>query len=283
MNAVPVLPLLAALSFASPMASPTPTSLLPALDSVDQILLANRLRGYRFNVRPSRYRRGAFSRGDCPVDAQEQLQAIVPDWEKIDDMNSETGREAAEHPGNGDATTESSTILNPPIPAYQNAATHPVFLLQAPALDGGFGELFVETPTLPLTERQQYKVEFDLTDQAGIIGIRIPPSAPELQGGQVYRWRVSIECSPEDDNYDVIVFNSAVYEQVADIDGDDGARFEYYLNQGIWQDAAAMLAEAHYTNPDAQTDEDWATFMDISGTPQFANVPIVSIQTGRLE
>lgn len=269
MTAVQVLPFLAVLSLSSSPSAPVTPSFAPAFDSVEQILLSrNRLRGYRFNVRPSRYRGGAFSRGDCPVDAQEKLQAIVPDPTNIDDVDL--------------AASESAANIFGGIPAYQNAASHPVFLLHAPAIEGASGVLYVEIPTLSLRERQQYKVAFELSDQAGILGIQVPQSAPALEVGQTYRWRVAVECSPEDDELDIISFNSAVYEQVTDIDGDEQTRLSYYLEQGIWQDTAVILADARANSLDADADEEWAVFMDVSGTPQFVEAPVIDIQVGRL-
>jgi hypothetical protein len=268
MTAVQILPLFAAISFAAPIAAPAPAALTPMIDSVDQILLANRLRGYRFNVRPSRYRRGAFSRGDCPVDAQEQLQAIVPDLANMDDIDL--------------AAPETGTTVIGEIPAYLNAAAHPVFLLHAPALENASGILFVEIPTLSVQERQQYKVGFDLSDRAGIIAVKMPTTAPALEVGKSYRWRVSVECSPNDEELDTINFRSAVYEQMPDVVGDEQARLSHYLEQGIWQDTAAIIAEERYDNAHNEVDEEWAYLMETSGLPQFADVSIIDIQTGQL-
>jgi hypothetical protein len=261
-----------------------PTPVLPAWETTDALLLANRLRGRAsFRVRSSRYRVGAFARGDCPVGTQENLRAIVP----VPNAAGTMGETPTSATNPDDRATATATeLINQlgiaTIPAYLGAAAHPVFLMHVPALPNATGVLFVDIPDKSLTERQQYKVAFDLPDEAGIIGVRIPDAAPALQEGPVYRWRVSIECSPENDEDDVVAFSSAAFEQVPDLAGTEDERLDYYLESGIWQDTAAMLAANRYDNPDADADAEWATLMEVSGLSQFADTPIISIQEGRL-
>jgi hypothetical protein len=261
-----------------------PTPVHPVFETTGENLIANRLRGrVSFRVRPSRYRVGAFARGDCPTGTQEALQAIVP-VPNAAGTNGETPTSVT-NPAD-QATDNAAELINQlgieTIPAYLGAAAHPVFLMHVPALPNATGVLFVDIPDKSLTERQQYKVEFDLPNEAGIIGVRIPDTAPPLQEGPVYRWRVAVECSPENAEDDVVAFSSAAFEQVPDIAGTDEERLDYYLETGVWQDTAAMLAVNRYDNSDPDTDAEWTTLMEASGLSQFANTPIIDIQEGRL-
>lgn len=226
----------------------------PAVAGTGELLMARRgLRSrMRFNVRASRYRRGAFSRGDCPVTAAD-FSPVVP---AISDLQK--------------------------IPAYLNASTHPTFFIQVPELQGALGKLFVEIPTNSLTERQIYKVEFDLTGEAGILGVRVPDAVPPLQPGTTYRWRVSVECSPGNQGTDVVAFNGAEFEQVADVGGTVDDQLAHYVDVGIWQSTIEVLASDRLNTPGVAAEENWAALMEASGTPNLVAADVVAIVDGRV-
>ncbi|MBE7385051.1 MAG: DUF928 domain-containing protein [Leptolyngbya sp. SIO1E4] len=231
--------------------TPKTTPIASALESTDTVLMANRLRnrGMSFRVRPSRYRRGGFSRGSCPDGAA----PVVP-------------------------IGEDETVA----PAYLTASAHPTFLINVPELPDASGVIYVEDPNSPGRNPQVYKATFDIADQAGIIGIQMPSEAPMLQEGTTYRWRVVINCSAEGTEESTIVFSGGEIERVADIEGTREERLDYYLQEGIWQETAELIAEYRYDDPSADTDEDWAILMEASGIPQFAETPIIEMTNGRL-
>ena len=228
-----------------------PTPVTPAFEATHEVLMANRLRnrGLRFSVRASRYRRGGFSRGVCPDGAA----PIVP-------------------------VSEDESAA----PSYLTASSHPTFFINVPEMPEALGFIYVEDPNSTERNPQLYKAVFDLEDQAGIIGIKMPDSAPMLQEGSSYRWRVVINCSSEDAGEDTVVFSGGEIERVADIEGNTEERLDYYLQAGIWQETAAIIAEDRYENPSVDTDEDWIILMEESGLPQFAETPIIAIVDGRL-
>ena len=228
-----------------------PTPIVPAFESANTVLTANRLRnrGMRFRVRSSRYRRGGFSRGSCPDGAA----PVVP-------------------------IGEDETVA----PAYLTASAHPTFLINFPELTEASGVIYVEDPNSPGRNPQLYKATFDVTEQAGIMGIQMPSEAPMLEEGRTYRWRVVISCGAEGTEESTIVFSGGEIERVADIEGTREEQLEYYLQEGIWQETAEIIAAYRYDDPSAETDEDWAILMEASGISQFAETPITEITNGRL-
>jgi len=232
-------------------AATQPTPLVSAFEATDEILMASRLRnrGFRFRVRSSRYRRGGFARGSCP----EGAAPIVPVAEDAD---------AA--------------------PKYLTASAHPTFFIHVPQMPNASGFIYVEDPNSTGRNPQLYKAAFSLGNQAGIVGIQMPTNAPLLEEGSTYRWRVVIDCSAEDADENTVVFSGGEIERVADIEGTTEERLDYYLQEGIWQETAEILAEYRLDNQNASTDEDWAILMTESGLPQFADASIVDIMDGRL-
>lgn len=228
--------------------------LQPAFNSVGDTLISLSLR-YRINrrVRASRYRTSAFSRGPCPVSASD-FSPIIP------------------------AMPESTAM-----PSYLNASAHPVFFVEVPGIEGASGTLFVERPGRPIRSRQLYKVEFDLPSEPGILGIRMPELAPSLQNEETYRWRTSVECSPDDRELNVIIFTGGVLEQVADTESSTAQeQLDYYLQADIWQSTLEVIAEERYARPSASADENWAALMEASGLPEFSETEIIDIIDGRL-
>lgn len=225
----------------------------PAFDSTHDVLLANRLRNrrMRFRVRSSRFRRGGFSRG-CPAGAA----PVVPVAEDATDTNM--------------------------APGYTTATTHPTFFINVPEMTGATGFIFIEDPASTDPNPQLYKAAFELNNTAGIVGIKVPSDAPMLEEGARYRWRVSIRCPQEGEREGTIVFKGGEVERVAGIQGTTEERLDYYLEAGIWQDTAEIIAADRYYNDSIGADEDWAILMESSGIPQFADAPIVAITEGRL-
>jgi len=231
-------------------AASQPTPLIPTVGSTSELLVANRLpRGLSFRVSASRYRRGGFSRGSCP----EGAAPVVP-------------------------VAEDETAA----PTYLTASSHPTFFINVPEMPDASGFVYVEDPNSAQRNPQLYKAAFDLSGDAGIVGIEMPESAPALQEGGNYRWRVVINCSTGEGEENTIVFSGGEVERVANISGTTQEKLDYYLSEGIWQETAAILATDRYADTSATADEDWAVLMEASGIPEFADTPIVAILESEL-
>lgn len=230
------------------------TPIVPAFESTENVLtIASRIRrSLRFRVSASRYRRGGFSRGACPA---EGAAPVVP-------------------------VAEDGTDL---APSYLTASAHPTFFIRVPALADASGVVYVEDPESTERNPQIYAANFEYSGEAGIVGVKMPADAPALQEGSAYKWRAVINCSAEENSTDTMVIRAGgVIERTADISGTEQERLEYYLDAGIWQETAEILAQERYQNPAAQADEDWKLLMEASGVPQFAETPIVGMMDSRI-
>ncbi|MEO1208705.1 MAG: DUF928 domain-containing protein [Cyanobacteria bacterium J06638_20] len=236
-----------------------PSAVAPAFDAMDEVLLANRLRNrgnFRFRVRPSRFRRGGFSRGSCP---EEKAYGISP---KMDDFEA-----------SGDFKKE-------PAPAYLTASDHPTLFMKVPALPSeAHGQLHIEIENPDATTRNPklYTAAFDLSGQEGIVGVRMPTEATALEAGKSYKWKVVISCSEDLDDLSTIPFLGGVVERVADIAGTPEEKFDYYWDEGIWQEVATLIAEERYNNASPEADANWADLMGASGLAEYATTTIVEI------
>lgn len=221
----------------------------PSFESVKEGLVASRLRNrLRFRVSASRYRRSGFARGGCPTGSA----LVIPEAE--DQARA---------------------------PSYLTASSHPTFFIHVPALPEASGIIYIETADSASRNPQVYKAAFDLAEQAGIVGIKMPGDAPVLEEGSTYQWRVTMSCRTED-GPGLIVLRSGEVTRVADVSGTAEERLDYYLDEGIWQETAEILAIAHHQNSSVEADEDWAAFMEASGLSQFVDTPILGMVNSRL-
>jgi hypothetical protein len=167
-------------------------------------------------------------------------------------------------------------------PSYLTASAHPTFLINVPEMPNASGVVYMEDPASGNRNPQLYKATFDLTDTAGIVGIEMPSEAPALEVGSSYRWRVVINCSPDEGEENTVVFSGGEVQRVANTEGTVDDQLEFYLAEGIWQETAEILAVNRYNQASATANEEWAFLMAESGIPQYATTPIVAIVDGQM-
>lgn len=237
-----------------------PTPIVSSFESTGDVLMAGRLRNrLRFRVSASPYRRGGFSRGACPSEGAYPVMPLAEAEAAVPIV----------------ATDDQGTT------SYLTASSHPTFLMKVPALENASGVLYIESPTTASRNPQVYKAAFDLDVEAGIVGIQMPSDAPALEEGNRYGWRVVISCGA-DDKDSTITFRGGEVTRVADVSGSVEERLGYYLDEGIWQETAEILARDRYQTASAAADEDWAALMAASGISQFAETPIVGMISSTL-
>ncbi|MEO0867444.1 MAG: DUF928 domain-containing protein [Cyanobacteria bacterium J06642_11] len=257
---------LVAIAASSPFIPPT-QAFVPGVQLGDSSLqTARRLRRYRFRVRASGYRRGGFSRSPgCPKNVD--VTALTP---TRDEDGTSLGNDAA---------------------TYLTASEHPTFFVHLPTLPATTGKLTIQNndPSLPLTQRQIYETDFEITGQSGILGIRVPATAAALQLGNTYSWQISVIC-PADVTDDVTIndqtgsmaYFGGIIERVADTPGSPTDRLDFYLNEGIWQESLLLTLEAYQNNPgDSSTQTQWSTLMTDVGLEQFTTQPFLGIVNGQ--
>ena len=214
-----------------------------------QIAQASRRRrlNFRVGVRPSRYRIGGYSRsGGCGN--QKTLTALVPQ------------PQAQEKVPEDKSTVDKTT------------AARPVFFIHLPELPPSLAEFILKNEA----NREVYRFDFDLTGKAGVVGVTLPNTAPELQLGRKYFWRVEVTCNPDEPSRIVTV--GSWIERVKAPVSVRRDRLALLAEQGIWQDVVTTIALQRFQSPtDRATGEDWANLMEDAGLPQLKQAAIVQI------
>jgi hypothetical protein len=100
-----------------------------------------------------------------------------------------------------------------------------------------------------------YQVNLPLSQQAGLVNIRLPETAPALAQDKPYYWSVALICSPSDRTQDLVVggwieraeVSENLKQQLASVAAID--RVSVYAKQGFWYDALTTLVELQRTEP----------------------------------
>jgi hypothetical protein len=201
------------------------------------------------------YRVGGFNRNSCPP---VEITAVAPPI-----------RPEERSPGN-DVAVDSTT------------SAHPMLFVNIPAeLSGKTAEFSVQNEG---SDQEIHETKFNLTGKPGIVGMRIPNTAPPLELGQKYLWQVSVICN---DNNPQERLNAGSWIERVPIDRTLATRIDratarekpaLYAEAGIWQDTVSTLAELLYRNPNDQSlTQDWASLMQSANLNNVANQPIVQI------
>jgi hypothetical protein len=156
-------------------------------------------------------------------------------------------------------------------------SSHPTFFVRVPELDGPTQAQF--TLQDEFGETQLYNVQFELNGQAGIVGITVPESATALEVGQHYFWQMQVICNADNPAENPTLSSWVERVNVDNVPAEsDLSAALFYAEQGIWQDAATILAQLHYNNPDdATAAADWQDLLDVAGLTEFASEPIVQM------
>lgn len=239
MRMVSVALLLGAMTAGSPISSATATA-----DQVTLIAQSRRRLNFRVGVRPSRSRIGAFSRSGC----------------------GEAGIPTALVPPIRDRASTTKVAVD------KTSADRPTFFVYLPALP-------TQTAQFTLQDEagtELYTTEFEVTDQAGIIGITLPEAAPALEIGQKYSWHVDVLCNPNMPSS--LMTASSWVERVSPPAKTARDPLFVLAQQGIWQELVTLLALRRYEKPgDRASAEDWAALMEDAGLPQFKQTKILQI------
>lgn len=224
---------------------------------------------WRVYPRPSRYRVGGFSRSSQCFAGNQSVTALTPPPRSEESINSENAAV------NGTLSSHPIFWLSVP----QTQPTQAFFSLQK--ADAG-------------EEAELHSQEITLSGQAGVIGIKLPESAPGLKEGETYLWQVLIQCEPESYNgalhlgswikrldpnelpMQVGLSGPALVKRLAHTAAEEKALI--YANLGIWQDTISTLAELRYRDPqNVQVQEDWAALLNATQMQSFVQSPILKI------
>ncbi|MDA0267834.1 MAG: DUF928 domain-containing protein [Cyanobacteria bacterium] len=219
------------------------------------IELASRRR-FSVGARASRYRVGGFRRGGtCLADGSEVTPLSPPlAAEELDAADD--------------------------LPVDVTTADRPVFFIHVP-------ELAESTPAQFTLQNEAGTEElanatFQLSGEAGIVGLQPATLSQELVPGDIYYWQMAIQCSADSPDQNPVVSGwITVAEKTEPLDGTVFDQAVTLVEDGIWQDAVLLLAQARLNAPDEAAatvaDEDWQAVMDGAGLADFADEPIVGI------
>ncbi len=141
---------------------------------------------------------------------------------------------------------------------------------------------------------REYRSNFPLPDDGGIVGVTIPSSLPDededlLKIGQDYRWQFSIICDPDRPSLNLTVQGWVRRLDTSEISSDSRERINvnsdysalrpYIVNlveEGIWYDALTLVGANYYENPaDEEIASDWQTLLESVDLESYAEIPIV--------
>jgi hypothetical protein len=215
-----------------------------------------RRRRFRLGSRSSRYRVGGFRRGGtCLTDGSEVTPLSPPlaadELEAADDL-----------------------------PVDVTTADRPVFFIHVP-------ELAEPTPAQFTLQNEAgteelANVTFELSGEGGVVGLQPEDLSQELIAGDIYYWQMAVQCSADSPDQNPVVSGwITVADTASPVEGSVYEQAVALVEEGIWQDAVTLLAQARLEATDLESsslaDEDWQAVMEGVGLTDFANEPIVDI------
>ncbi|NEQ26004.1 MAG: DUF928 domain-containing protein, partial [Microcoleus sp. SIO2G3] len=198
---------------------------------------------------PGRQRGGA-RRTDCPD--LRALTALVP----VTEIQTQTLPETYV----GGTTTAEYPTFWFYVPASLDADLRAEFILQD---DTGANIYRINSADFPASEQTP-----------GLIGIALPASIAPLEMGRVYRWYFNLNCGSEvplsvQGGIERIPLDPNLANQLANASAQEQANL--YLANGIWYDAATVLAQLHRTHPtDATIESSWINLLRSIGLEDLA-------------
>lgn len=200
-----------------------------------------------------RDRRGAGTRGDCPV-ANKPLTALVPLVSKTANQTVKTG------------TANTQYVLG------LTTAEHPTFWFYVPYVPKNINSVkfvlldeknnSVTTEPIPIT----------LSNTPGVIKVSVPATEKPLSIGQYYHWYLLIDCNPQSRSEDIAV--EGLVQRIVPkqeltrrlVAATPRQRVALYAQAGIWQDALTTLGELRTRQrQDAALATDWKDLLESVG------------------
>ncbi len=174
------------------------------------------------------------------------------------------------------------TGVVPPKKIGLTVAAHPTFFLYVPQTKDQAVEFILQDEN----DREIYKTNFRMNDNAGIISISLPDTAnlPPLEVGKNYRWYFSLICDVESSDGNIFIDgwvrrvepSLALKNQLEKAAPRD--RADIYAAAGIWQETLASLAELRRSRPnDSALASEWANLLRSVGLNEIAEEPLAPL------
>jgi len=198
-------------------------------------------------------------------DASSRAGAIAQGFQPPPDRGVPGRREGGgTRSGNGIAGIR-PTVLIPESNIGLTTLAQPILFVYVPAEVGG---LTAEYLVANLTGDDPGKTTVILPAAAGVVGLPLPASVPDLEPGDVYQWSISIVLDPQDRGRDIFMSgaiervtpDTALQVQLADLSIE--AIAPLYAESGLWFDALNILAILRSQEPtNAVWAQQWETLL----------------------
>ena len=174
----------------------------------------------------------------------------------------------------------SFTALVPVTNLGFTAAEYPTFWLYVPYSSGAV-ELVLKDEN---TKDTVYQTQFQAPDGPGIVGFRLPDTAPPLEIGKKYRWTFDFLChlSTQSDVLSVtgVILRSPLTSTLQNqlSIASPQQRVVLYAQQGLWYETLTELARLRLANPqDAELAAMWSSLFQNPwvGLPEIAPAALV--------
>jgi hypothetical protein len=175
-------------------------------------------------------------------------------------------------------------LLRSPLTDRQlTVSARPTFLVYVPQTSAKAVEFSLLLKDKDGSEKGIYQTSVNLTGTPGIVSISLPATAPELEIGQDYEWRVAMACQTGEVNVND-PFAEALIRRIqpdSSLSQIDRAkpldRVALYAKEGVWFDAVANLAALLKSQPnDPQVASAWKELLQGAGLGEIANAPLMN-------
>lgn len=131
-----------------------------------------------------------------------------------------------------------------------------------------------------------YQTKFTQSEtSAGVVGFKLPSTAPPLEVNKMYRWYFLVYCNAEaeapafvDGWVQRVAWNPSLYSALDQATPQEIVTV--YTNGGIWYEAVTSLARLRTKNPeDAILKEEWANLLESINLEAIASEPITTMLT----
>lgn len=121
-----------------------------------------------------------------------------------------------------------------------------------------------------------YRVNIPISQQPGIISIKIPPTQKPLQLDRDYHWTLKAKvCEGTSTVNRVHIHGWITKVELPKIVLEPNSS-ELYINNGIWYDAVTSLAQQRLQQPnDVRIFQSWSDLLDAVNLGEFSNQPLV--------
>ncbi|AVH71560.1 DUF928 domain-containing protein [Nostoc sp. 'Lobaria pulmonaria (5183) cyanobiont'] len=204
-----------------------------------------------------RDRRGAGTRGDCPVSSvpNKPLIALVPLVSKTANQKQVT---------TGTDTTQYVLSLT--------TDKHPTFWFYVPYLPKNINSVKFVLLDEKKNSLTKEPIPITLSNTPGVIRISVPTTEKPLEIGQYYHWYFLIDCNPQSRSEDIAV--EGLVQRIVLKDeltrrlqtATPIQQVALYAQAGIWQDALTILGELRARkSQDAALATDWKDLLESVG------------------